>query len=91
MAGHNSVFQRLLSFDRIHSSGFIPRPGNDRALGSERAPCKEWSIMTTVDVTVVVLAALVGLIAGFAGARIQDRFRLTKSQSDAKDIISRAE
>ncbi len=48
--------------------------------------------MTPVEVTVLVaLAALVGLIAGFAGARVQDRFRLTKSQSDAKDIIARAE
>lgn len=48
--------------------------------------------MTPVEVTVLVaLAALVGLIAGFAGARVQDRFRLTKSQTDAKDIIARAE
>src|SRR6266852_3331902 len=51
--------------------------------------------MTPVDPLVVavlvVLAALVGLIAGFAGARVQDRFRLTKSQSDAKGIIARAE
>jgi ribonuclease Y len=48
--------------------------------------------MTPVEVTVLVaLAALVSLIAGFAGARVQDRFRLTRSQADAKDIIARAE
>jgi ribonuclease Y len=51
--------------------------------------------MTSVDPLVVavlvVLAALVGIVAGFVGARIQDRFRLTKSQTDAKEIIARAE
>ena len=51
--------------------------------------------MTPVDPLVVavlvVLAALVGIVAGFIGARVQDRFRLTKSQTDAKDIVARAE
>ena len=51
--------------------------------------------MTPVDPIVVavlvVLAALVGIVAGFIGARVQDRFRLTKSQTDAKDIVARAE
>ena len=51
--------------------------------------------MTPVDPLVVavlvVLAALVGIVAGFVGARVQDRFRLTKSQTDAKEIIARAE
>ena len=30
-------------------------------------------------------------MVGFAGARLQDRFRLTKSQADARDILARAE
>ena len=51
--------------------------------------------MTPVDPLVVavlvVLAALVGIVAGFIGARVQDRFRLTKSQTDAKDIVARLE
>src|SRR5438094_6224495 len=51
--------------------------------------------MTPVDPLVVavlvVLAALVGIVAGFIGARVQDRFRLTKSQTDDKDIVARAE
>src|SRR5437016_13420508 len=51
--------------------------------------------MTPVDrlvvAVLVVLAALVGIVAGFVGARVQDRFRLTKSQTDAKDIIARPE
>jgi ribonuclease Y len=33
----------------------------------------------------------VSLLVGFAGARLQDRFRLTKSQADARDILARAE
>jgi ribonuclease Y len=49
----------------------------------------------TVDpfvVTVlVVLAIVLGVVAGFVGARVQDRFRLTKSQTDAKEIVARAE
>jgi ribonuclease Y len=40
---------------------------------------------------VICLAALVSLLVGFAGARLQDRFRLTKSQADARDILARAE
>jgi ribonuclease Y len=39
---------------------------------------------------VICLAALVSLLVGFVGARIQDRFRLTKSQVDARDILARA-
>jgi ribonuclease Y len=49
--------------------------------------------MISVEMTVLVsLAALVmGLVGGFVGARVQDRFRVTKSQADAKDTIARAE
>jgi ribonuclease Y len=46
---------------------------------------------STATVIFICLGALVGLVIGFAGARIQDRFRLTKSQADARDILARAE